>query len=759
MELLRSGTAEQTADLLRLILSQVGEGIFVVNTIPEVIFMNDVAAQLLGTSEPPPPGVDWAAYYGIFLADKVTPYPPDQAPLGRALRGEAIDGTEFYVRRPNHRGRWLSATTRPLRDPGGAIRGAVSVFRDVTPERRAAEALRESEQRFRILFEHNSAGILLSSVEGALIDANEAFARMIGYEPAELRGMRAEELYFKGGPRDRLIRQLLRKGQVPDIETTLRHASGRPVHVLARMRLLDSETGGMGGNILTAVVDITARKQQEEALRESERRFAAFMQALPGGAFLKDAEFRYVYYNQQSQFWQPIDRVPVVGKTDAELLPPEMAPRFQESDRKVLDEGVRVERIEQGLGPAGMTLMINKFPIFDAAGKPYMIGGVITDVTEQRRLEEQLRLAQKMEAIGRLAGGVAHDFNNLLTIISGYSHMLADAFAEGRTPASAEEYANEIVKAAERAAALTGQLLVFSRRQVIQPVVLNLAGVVQGLSKMLRRTLGENIEIAIEVPRNPCYVKADTGQMEQLILNLALNARDAMPLGGLLNIRLGKVYRSKVKFVLLEFTDSGRGLDESARERVFEPYFSLKKPGTFGGLGLSTVYGIVKQNQGEVEVSSPPGAGSTFRILLPVAAAPGARSAAPASATRFRRGSETILLVEDEEAVRGLVSSMLQSQGYRVLEAEHAARALEVFEQHEQEIQLLLTDVIMPRMSGHELAGRLRTKSPALKVVYMSGYTDDIVAREGLVFENTVLLHKPFTLEGLMGKLREAFGD
>ena len=275
---------------------------------------------------------------------------------------------------------------------------------------------------------------------------------------------------------------------------------------------------------------------------------------------------------------------------------------------------------------------------------------------------------------------------------------------------------------------------------------------------MLRRTLGENIEISIEAQRTPCHIKADSGQMEQLILNLALNARDAMPIGGRLAIRLAKVTRSKGKFALLEFADSGRGLDESARERVFEPYFSLKNPATFGGLGLSTVYGIVQQNQGEIEVSSEAGAGSTFQIFLPLASA--AETDKPAAPTQNRRnGAETILLVEDEEGVRNLVSSMLRSQGYRVFEAEHGKHALEVFERHGREVELLLTDVIMPRMSGHELARRLKAQAPGLKVMYMSGYTDDIVAREGIVSENTVLLHKPFTLDGLLRKLHEAFGD
>jgi PAS domain S-box-containing protein len=750
----------ETSDLFSLILSQVGEGILVINTTYDLVFINQAGAHLLGTRETPPPGVPWAVFYGFFLPDTVTPYPAADAPLALALQGQSSNNVQLYVRNRHVSGRWLSATVRPLRNRDGNIWGAVSVFRDITPEKRAAETLKESEQRFRVLFEDNTVGIVLSSLEGAVVDTNETFARMMGYSRAELLGMRMQQMYFDAASRDRVVHSLLLNGQISDTEIAFRHSTGRPVEVLARIRLLAPQAGLIGGNIIGAVIDITERKRQETALQQSERRFEAFMQSLPGGALLKDSTFRYVYYNHTAQFWKEFRHKPVIGKTDAELFPQEIANVLEQSDHTVLEQGVRVAWVRTFEFDEGTrTLLVNKFPIYDHSGKPYMIGGVLIDITEQRRLEEQLRLSQKMEAIGRLAGGVAHDFNNLLTIIAGYAHMLEGGLSQGKVAASFPGFANEIIKASERAAALTGQLLVFSRRQVVQPVVLNLVESVQGLSKMLRRTLGENIEIAIQVPRIPCYVKADAGQMEQLILNLAINARDAMPHGGRLRISLSKMQRPQGRFALLEFSDSGSGLDESTRERIFEPYFSAKNPAKFGGLGLSTVYGIVTQNQGEIEVSSPPGAGSTFRIFLPLTTAPPAARSEATTQARLPQGSETVLLVEDEEGVRNLVSTMLRSQGYRVYEAEHGSHALEVFAKYGAEIQLLLTDVIMPKMSGRELAERLKIKSPGLKVVYMSGYTDDIVAREGVVFDNTILVHKPFTLEGLTRKLREALGD
>jgi two-component system cell cycle sensor histidine kinase/response regulator CckA len=759
LDSLSADSAEQIADLLHLILSQVGDGILVINAAREVIFMNEVAAQLLGRSESPPPDADWASFYGFYLPDTLTPYPSMQTPLIRALSGEIVNDGRIYMRNQKVAGRWLSATTRPLRHRDGEIWGAVSVFRDITPEKHAADALRESEQRFRVLFEDNSGGIVLSSIEGSLLDANEAFARMVGYSRVELRGMRMQQLYYDPSSREQMLHNLLTGGRVSDAEIAFRHVDGHPVFVLARIRLLEPTMGGIGGHIIGAVVDISERKRQESALQESERRFEAFMESLPGGAFVKDSALRYVYYNQTAQFWKSFKHEPVIGKTDAELFSSEVAGDFETTDRKILESGMRIDHVRDfEFTDSNFTVLVTKFPILDDAGKPYMVGGVLIDITEQHRLEDQLRLAQKMEAIGRLAGGVAHDFNNLLTIISGYAHMLESGLSQGKVSNSYPEFANEIVKATERAAALTGQLLVFSRKQVIQPVVLNLAETVQGLSKMLRRTLGENIEIAIELPRLPCYVKADSGQMEQLILNLAINARDAMPQGGLLRIRLARVQRAKGRCVLLEFSDTGRGLDESTRERVFEPYFSAKNPAKFGGLGLSAVYGIVKQNLGEIEVTSPPGVGSTFRIFLPLVSNATLLRVEPKRTKPLPKGTETILLVEDEEGVRNLVSNMLRSQGYQVYEAEHGWDALEVHAKHANEIHLLLTDVIMPKMSGRELAERLLAKSPGLKVVYMSGYTDDIVAREGVVFDNTILLHKPFTLEGLVRKLREALG-
>jgi PAS domain S-box-containing protein len=387
---------------------------------------------------------------------------------------------------------------------------------------------------------------------------------------------------------------------------------------------------------------------------------------------------------------------------------------------------------------------------------------ILRDVTERRHLEEQLRQSQKMEALGRLAGGVAHDFNNLLTIIGGYAQMLLGS-VKAKDPARRD--LDSIIEAANRASALTRQLLTFSRRQVMQPKVLDLNRLIARMHRMLRPLVGEDIALELALQKSVGRIKADPGQIEQVLMNLVLNARDAMPRGGRIRISTGVSQRSEDadpapahllpgRFVILEVSDTGEGMDEGTLSHIFEPFFTTKARGKGTGLGLSTVYGIVRQNGGEIQVSSQPGRGSTFRIYLPVFKAAARERAQPPLPRRTARGVETILLVEDEAGVRHLAREMLRQQGYAVHEAEGGSQALQLFEQHATSIDLLLTDVVMPQMSGRELAEHLLAARPDLKVLYMSGYTNDVIARHGLLDSATALLQKPFTQESLGRKVR-----
>ncbi|MGD0009881.1 MAG: response regulator [Terriglobia bacterium] len=397
-------------------------------------------------------------------------------------------------------------------------------------------------------------------------------------------------------------------------------------------------------------------------------------------------------------------------------------------------------------------------------GRVLYYDGVVEDVTERRRLEEQLRQAQKMEAVGRLAGGVAHDFNNLLTIIIGYSDLLLErvSLRDGMRPP-----VEEIKKAADRAASLTRQLLAFNRKQVLPPHIVDLNSLLTNVDKMLRRMIGKNIKLVTHLPSGLGRVKADPGQIEQVIMNLAVNARDAMPQGGHLtleaaNVDLDSSYATCHEsvlpdhYVMIAMSDTGIGMDAETQARIFQPFFTAKQRGKGMGLGLATVYGIVRQSEGHIWVYSEPGKGTTFKVYLPrIDQAVEVIAPTPVPVDELPLDCQTILLVEDEEVVRSFARGLLESRGYEVLEAKGANDALEIGGRYKKHIHLLLTDVVMPQMSGRELAEHLAPLHPETKVLYMSGYADHAVVQHGLLDPGTVFLQKPFTPAALARKLRE----
>ncbi len=383
----------------------------------------------------------------------------------------------------------------------------------------------------------------------------------------------------------------------------------------------------------------------------------------------------------------------------------------------------------------------------------------VSDISQRKQLEDQLLHAQKMEAVGRLAGGVAHDFNNMLTVISGYNRMILDELS---TLDPLRGYAEEILKAADRAGALTQQLLAFSRRQVMQPRVISVNAVVAQTEKMLRRLIGEDVELLFGLASDAGNIKADPGHVEQAIVNLAVNARDAMPLGGRMNIETANVHLDETyarthmgvtpgDFVMIAVSDTGIGMDAETRRRIFEPFFTTKEKGKGTGLGLATVYGIVKQTGGDIWVYSEPNRGTTFKLYFPRVSEPAVESVGPE--TQSTAGaSETILVVEDEKAVRDLTMRMLERLGYRLLAAGSGAEAIEVSRAFAGTIHLLLTDVVMPNMSGRQLADELALSRPGMKVLYLSGYTENTVLHHGVLDANVEFLPKPFSREVLSRK-------
>lgn len=685
---------------------------------------------------------------------------PEQLAPARALRGETIHRIEYLVRpAPHGTSFWVECGARPIYGNAGGIRGAVLVFRDITARKKRELSAASTDQLRDFIYQGNLAGIVHTTVDGRILDCNNALVRMLGYSSVEeMRGMRAPQLYYEPSERDGLLRRVSVSREIREAEVCFRRRDNSRCWALLNIRLFDAQPGQVGGTLVSTVIDITERKLWEETLRQSQERFSAFMRHLPGIAFIKDLTGRYVYYNDAS--WSRFRKRPeeIVGGTDEDIWPAEAAARHRESDASVIASGRPVEFVEPATHPDGPHWwLIYKFPILED-GKVALVGGIGIDITERRILEEQLTQARKMEALGRLAGGVAHDFNNLLTVISGYGQLALESLGNA-PPDRLAGYMQEILNSARRASGMTGQLLAFSRRQAAQPKVLDLRDLVRNMERLLQRMIGEHVDLSVRVGHEPCLIRADAHQMEQVLMNLAGNARDAMPLGGMLEIECGILPEPAERpgfpplSVLLEVRDNGIGMDDSTKARMFEPFFTSKDQGKGTGLGLSTVYGVISQAGGDIDVESEPGRGSRFRIYFPLAAGE-AEGLPPVPDDGTPVGLETVLLVEDEPGVRALAETVLKKLGYKVLVADCGETALRIWRERRGAIDVLLTDVIMPQMSGGDLAHKLREMNPRLKILFMSGYTDDMIASHGILAGETQLIQKPFTAEALGRRLR-----
>jgi len=515
-----------------------------------------------------------------------------------------------------------------------------------------------------------------------------------------------------------------------------------------------------------ARIILTERKQlrSDAALEEKTALLKSVFEGAGEAIFVKDIEGKYLIVNKAVAkfFGRPIEQI--VGKTAFALTDSESARKLTATDQSILESGESTT-VDFQMTHEGVTehFLVTRAAYRNTAGKIIGIIGITRNITKYREIEERLRQSQKMEAIGTLAGGVAHDFNNILMVISGYSSVLADALqAEPKLAAHVEQ----IQKSAERAASLTRQLLAFSRKQTVQPTHLNLNEVVTGIEKLLHRLIGEDIEISTKLEPDLGTVLADSGQMEQIILNLAVNARDAMPEGGKLTIetRRSRVGNAGAKgqndlkpgeYVELLVVDSGVGMTSSTQSHIFEPFFTTKPAGKGTGLGLSTVYGIVQQAGGVVTFESAPGLGTSFHIFLPRIQSPAKLSVSEGERTGHLHGGETVLLVEDDAAVCELVRAVLASQGYSVLAARHPQEAETICKSQPGGVQLLLTDVIMPEMTGPELAKRLTALHPQMRVLFMSGYIDDSVVRQEIRDRGIAYMQKPFSPTSLAKKIRE----
>lgn len=524
------------------------------------------------------------------------------------------------------------------------------------------------------------------------------------------------------------------------------------------------------GAVLAAVDSALSRALAASASFERERQLLrTLIDALPDVVFTKDTKCRFVLSNPAAVAVVGFEREEqVAGKTVFDLYPQAIAEPFHADDLEVLAGRPLLNREERCIDARGTPLwyLTIKVPLRGEAGAIVGLIGISRDITERKKLEEQLRQSHKMEAVGQLAGGVAHDFNNLLTIISGYSELL---LAEPRVSESIRVAITAICDAGERAAALTRQLLAFSRQTILQPKVLDLNAVVAETGALLRRLIGEDILFTTVLAPNLSRVRVDPSQLDQILMNLAVNARDAMPKGGKLTIETANVELSDEyaashpdcqpgPHVMLAMTDTGCGMTPAVLARVFEPFFTTKEVGKGTGLGLSMVLGIVQQSGGSIHGYSEPGHGSTFKIYLPAVAEQMSKKdhAPPTTAVD---GCETILLVEDEEVVRGMALMSLQLHGYKVLTAPDGKEALRVAQTHRDGIDLLLTDVVMPNVNGPELAEAVRDRHPRMKVLFMSGYTDDAVVRHGVLQAEVAFLQKPYTPLALVRKVRQVLDE
>jgi PAS domain S-box-containing protein len=655
-----------------------------------------------------------------------------------------------------------------------AIRRELGEARIRRRHREAEEALKEAQERFRFVVDNTADVVYRLRFPDMVYDyMSPGIERLTGYAPREINGVGLDRLVVAitdpaGKPiaREELgwARHVEQSGEFA-VDYQVRTKTGELRWLADHSFPWRDGQGRLLGAVGT-LMDVSDRKRAEEALRRSEEYFRSLIENASDPIVVMDKAGTILYESpalEKVLGWRPEERV---GRNVLELLPPEDRTEIVQRLQPLIVEPGRTDLVEtRVLHRDGSWRDIEAVAKSrtDEDGRITVILNV-RDLTERKNLEAQLNQAQKMEAIGRLAGGVAHDFNNLTTAILGYSELMLRQLGAGDP---LRRHVAEVTRAAERAASLTRQLLAFSRKQLLQPKVLDVAEVLEHSRGLLERLIGEDIELVTRAEPGVGRVRADPVQLDQVLLNLAVNARDAMPRGGRLvleasNADLDDDYAHEHvtvrpgRYVMIAVSDTGVGMDKETQERIFEPFFTTKEKGKGTGLGLSTVYGIVQQSGGYVWVYSEVGRGTTFKIYLPRVDEEADRLAPVATAAATpAAASETLLLVEDEASVRELLKELLEAAGYSVLEASRPAEAISLVEARQEPIDLLITDVVLPEMMGPELARHLHQLRPGLRMLFLSGYTEGIVVDKGLLNDGAHFLQKPFTTDALESKVRE----
>jgi PAS domain S-box-containing protein len=704
--------------------------------------------------------------------------PCDDCPAARSVRSGEYAHHEFRL--------WIAdrfynvlASATPIRSGDGSVGQALVMLQDVSDLQvlqRSEEAFRTSENRFRTLYEQVPVGMATVKIDGSFLQVNPAFCTMLGYTASDLLRTKITDVTHPDDLEvsERLARELASGNRrVVEQEKRYIRRDGEVVwgHSAA---VLQRDAQGRPAYSVNLIQDITQRKQALKGLEQSRRRYETLVNSMDAIVWETEADaprFSFVSPRAEQILGYPVERWLTQPRFWRNHIHTEDLDQVLAVHTEAIREGKGFEVEYRMIADDGRSVWVrDTVAVSTAEDGTVRMRGIMVDITGKRQAEEalrhseeQLRQSQKMEAIGRLAGGIAHDFNNLITTISGYGDLLLRGLGANHP---LTEEVRQITKAGVRASDLTAQLLTFSRQQVLKPEVLDLNVVAADMDLMLRRVIGEDIDLVSTLGKQLGAVKADPGQLQQVILNLAVNARDAMPDGGMLTLQTANVDVGVADptahpgvdpgaYVMLVMSDTGTGMDEATKARLFEPFFTTKEKGKGTGLGLSTVYGIVTQSGGHLRVESQPDIGTSFVIYLPRESGVGsAPRSEPDDPPELSQGSETVLLVEDDDAVRELACRILEMSGYTVVEAENGIDALALCESRERPIHLLATDLVMPQMGGRDLAMKAQEILPRLKILFLSGYTGSELRDDGRLDADAFFLQKPFTPAALADMVR-----
>lgn len=687
---------------------------------------------------------------------------------GKVWHGEIVnrrkDGTTYIE----------DQTITPVFNEAGEVTNFTAIKQDVTERRRAEELIRSSEKQVRDILDNIAGFVMLLDTKGIILDVNGTPLDQAGVKRKDVIGKEIGETdAWRYSPvAQRRIRETVRRAAAGEViaEDFYPMMANNEIATVFSVFAPLRDSRGKIVKVIGSGFDVTERKRAEEELLKSEERYRDLVENAHDIIYSHDLQGNYTSINEAGERITGYSRDEALRMNITDTIAPEFVGTAQEMLASKLrgEESSAYELEILAKNGERISVEVNTKLILQD-GQPAGVQGIARDITGRKQMELQLRQAQKLESVGRLAGGIAHDFNNMLTAINGYSDLTLRQLPDGH---KLRRNIEEIKKAGERSALLTNQLLAFSRRQLLQPEIIDINEVISDTTALLNRVIGEDVKLVTELDPNVGRVKADKGQLSQIIMNLSVNARDAMPGGGRLTISTGNVRVDseyvrrdpglvpELDYVRLSVSDTGTGIKESDRQYIFEPFFTTKAVGKGTGLGLATVYGIVKQSGGGINVITEVQVGTTFEVLFPRVSEershPSGEFAAPGN---LPIGAETILLVEDEELVRSLLKELLESCGYTVIAAENGEEALAVCEQLCDPVDLLITDVVMPQMGGRELAERLGKILPGLPVLFVSGYTDDALVRESVLDADVNFIQKPFTLEVVSRKVRELLDD